>query len=1770
MRELLAEAAEPGIPPSRQIHLLREAGNTFKKRTNVELVGDDLSAVLDVVRSLFRLPGGTERSVRSAMLALVQSACAAAGADARGSLDSCLASEWSAFLALAADARLADAELAAAAAGGSLAEVSVSQLTGLVIALLESPGLGQSLVASRVAETLAALARSLGRTRDAIHVAARAQYNPDDSVIVASHHLLQACIAVVSKLPAASTASDADVLDSIADLAVELANEAFLTYENRILAGLLIATLVSQRTPSETRTWIWRMIAASRGDEAALTVASSTDAVLVILNGFLHVVDPAVLVAASAESSAPLIVRLYATISATIKSSDEPRVHTLAFGTLARLFDALKSLAKKNALSPAAPACRDIIVMAFQTVLDRWEDPLIIIQNKLRDLFVSLIGLISPGKRISPEFAPELDRMIAQLLSMEWHKKAKYDLLAIVMHEAPARNAKIMSTDILEQSFLSLSNYILSTSVIHFINSAVSFLIKMQSMTWVAPLIRAMVVPDPTIRKMISEKILPKLAKSHPESMRMVVDALQSERLAHEPFILYAQVAAWKVVCGTGASASLLGADNRVRLALSRSISHPDTQLRFEAFELLVSGPRPSQELDSETLDSVKAFLQANLCVQSSDSRQRLLGQLQRLLERVKRALYANVRTLASLASKPNPDDATHALVEQTLLSQHQKQAFIAWLQDFATASLFPGASFQRATTGLAVLKLMSQVEQTPVDDSASVAMTKQVSDMLHPALSDDKARTLFARMAFDTYDATRIDIISSFTSSSEPLGNLDSDAFAAQLFTKAMDLLKSVRAADTERGVYLIIFLFHIYVIKHGRHLAIPGSVPTSTQMEPAVALVLDLCDTLERHLVMAEQNMALASEKHPLNGLTLTLGHILKHSDLGGQTSAAWKQAVNRTVDLCFRACQCTLPVCSDASPEGSIPAAFDGDDMAGGDAAGDIDFDRGGKTAADTSAQLILRHCFRTLKEASFVLDTIVGAIVLPQTVDDTIRHRGAFSAAHASFTSIARRLLIGSSQDLAKLPRQWLEEFLGQVTSVQVSVTRRSAGLPFAVLSLLSPAGPSQDLFLEITIPRLCEIASQPISSDRSQQIDAAQVHAFNILRVVIHDSELTQKVRKHLGTCFVLCIRQFSSPLFPLRNCAAMMFSSLIGKCFGVQKTKDGGDAINSSSSREFFSKFPNVYPVLLEEFTTAVAELEKDSVHPLLHPILTVLARIKPSPTADANDVFSMVPFVDLVRRCASARLWKVREMAARVVASLVDARELLGLVSRDAARIHELEHVLPVVMQAVRSWDVARLVSTGQALTASVAMEITSGVVFACHCAGIAIDGEAHRDGGLASVIAGSHRMLTGVRGPQQSFVGPAALVMVGVQPLDTFHLDTLRALVRSPTPEVQHNSLLAFEHLLLHRGLEPTREICVMLVNIISARSTHHTALAVAARIVVHLAASRRWTASGELWHHQQMFAAAFGRPAVHMVLQGLLGLMVVNVATAIGTDSRRATDMTISLVEAAETTTDPEKPHKIPLSLLSALDLVDWRRLFSTVDAAVAVRLLFFLDSCLCSEWTEMRTAAARHVSAIANKGVPLAPLPARWLLRREIVARCTTHEAWRRTLAFFAGPLMSRDVASAIAVQEATSVVLFDKENANALFEEFSECVFGGESLIYAAGITAGAASKMPGDLASSLRTQLAAFVSRGNEALQRREADGLFWDTSDPVVFAAAARLIVCATVANELASAAPRKNENIVVPEGLLRQVHPLLRWLSERGSGCDGWRMFRSIVLGE
>nr|KAJ3423233.1 hypothetical protein HK105_008031 [Polyrhizophydium stewartii] len=1619
--ELLAEAAEPGIPPSRQIHLLREAGNTFKKRTNVELVGDDLSAVLDVVRSLFRLPGGTERSVRSAMLALVQSACAAAGADARGSLDSCLASEWSAFLALAADARLADAELAAAAAGGSLAEVSVSQLTGLVIALLESPGLGQSLVASRVAETLAALARSLGRTRDAIHVAARAQYNPDDSVIVASHHLLQA----------------------IADLAVELANEAFLTYENRILAGLLIATLVSQRTPSETRTWIWRMIAASRGDEAALTVASSTDAVLVILNGFLHVVDPAVLVAASAESSAPLIVRLYATISATIKSSDEPRVHTLAFGTLARLFDALKSLAKKNALSPAAPACRDIIVMAFQTVLDRWEDPLIIIQNK-----------------------------------------AKYDLLAIVMHEAPARNAKIMSTDILEQSFLSLSNYILSTSVIHFINSAVSFLIKMQSMTWVAPLIRAMVVPDPTIRKMISEKILPKLAKSHPESMRMVVDALQSERLAHEPFILYAQVAAWKVVCGTG-----------------------DTQLRFEAFELLVSGPRPSQELDSETLDSVKAFLQANLCVQSSDSRQRLLGQLQRLLERVKRALYANVRTLASLASKPNPDDATHALVEQTLLSQHQKQAFIAWLQDFATASLFPGASFQRATTGLAVLKLMSQVEQTPVDDSASVAMTKQVSDMLHPALSDDKARTLFARMAFDTYDATRIDIISSFTSSSEPLGNLDSDAFAAQLFTKAMDLLKSVRAADTERGVYLIIFLFHIYVIKHGRHLAIPGS------------------------------NMALASEKHPLNGLTLTLGHILKHSDLGGQTSAAWKQAVNRTVDLCFRACQCTLPVCSDASPEGSIPAAFDGDDMAGGDAAGDIDFDRGGKTAADTSAQLILRHCFRTLKEASFVLDTIVGAIVLPQTVDDTIRHRGAFSAAHASFTSIARRLLIGSSQDLAKLPRQWLEEFLGQVTSVQVSVTRRSAGLPFAVLSLLSPAGPSQDLFLEITIPRLCEIASQPISSDRSQQIDAAQVHAFNILRVVIHDSELTQKVRKHLGTCFVLCIRQFSSPLFPLRNCAAMMFSSLIGKCFGVQKTKDGGDAINSSSSREFFSKFPNVYPVLLEEFTTAVAELEKDSVHPLLHPILTVLARIKPSPTADANDVFSMVPFVDLVRRCASARLWKVREMAARVVASLVDARELLGLVSRDAARIHELEHVLPVVMQAVRSWDVARLVSTGQALTASVAMEITSGVVFACHCAGIAIDGEAHRDGGLASVIAGSHRMLTGVRGPQQSFVGPAALVMVGVQPLDTFHLDTLRALVRSPTPEVQHNSLLAFEHLLLHRGLEPTREICVMLVNIISARSTHHTALAVAARIVVHLAASRRWTASGELWHHQQMFAAAFGRPAVHMVLQGLLGLMVVNVATAIGTDSRRATDMTISLVEAAETTTDPEKPHKIPLSLLSALDLVDWRRLFSTVDAAVAVRLLFFLDS---------------------------------WLLRREIVARCTTHEAWRRTLAFFAGPLMSRDVASAIAVQEATSVVLFDKENANALFEEFSECVFGGESLIYAAGITAGAASKMPGDLASSLRTQLAAFVSRGNEALQRREADGLFWDTSDPVVFAAAARLIVCATVANELASAAPRKNENIVVPEGLLRQVHPLLRWLSERGSGCDGWRMFRSIVLGE
>ncbi|GFH22402.1 DUF2428 domain-containing protein, partial [Haematococcus lacustris] len=71
-------------------------------------------------------------------------------------------------------------------------------------------------------------------------------------------------------------------------------------------------------------------------------------------------------------------------------------------------------------------------------------------------------------------------------------------------------------------------------------------------------------------------------------------------------------------------------------------------------------------------------------------------------------------------------------------------------------------------------------------------------------------------------------------------------------------------------------------------------------------------------------------------------------------------------------------------------------------------------------------------------------------------------------------------------------------------------------------------------------------------------------------------------------------------------------------------------------------------------------------VHPSLYPVLVLLSRLRPGPPRQAilSPLLSPAAFAPLVRRCAAARLYAVRQLAAAALSPLVPSEAGL-LLSR-------------------------------------------------------------------------------------------------------------------------------------------------------------------------------------------------------------------------------------------------------------------------------------------------------------------------------------------------------------------------------------------------------------------------------------------------------------------------------------------------------------------------
>ncbi|XP_053568262.1 thyroid adenoma-associated protein isoform X2 [Bombina bombina] len=316
-----------------------------------------------------------------------------------------------------------------------------------------------------------------------------------------------------------------------------------------------------------------------------------------------------------------------------------------------------------------------------------------------------------------------------------------------------------------------------------------------------------------------------------------------------------------------------------------------------------------------------------------------------------------------------------------------------------------------------------------------------------------------------------------------------------------------------------------------------------------------------------------------------------------------------------------------------------------------------------SCNVTAQMVLVCCWRSMKEVSLLLGMLCQRLPLQTQPDSPVglitveqvkvmgeyfkhhllqsRHRGAFELAYVGFVKLTEMLIGCDEKSLYCLPSQWLcnvlEEIKSSDPSSKLCATRRSAGIPFYIQALVaSEPKNSKAGLLKMTMKDLIALA-MPASESSGNPSTIPQVHALNILRALFRDTRLGENIIPYIADGTQAAILGFTSPVWAVRNSSTLLFSTLITRIFGVKREKDERSKKNRMTGREFFSRFPTLYPFLLNHLeivaNTVDSETGESKLHPSLFLLLLILSKLYPSPMDGTYSALSMSPFIPFILR---------------------------------------------------------------------------------------------------------------------------------------------------------------------------------------------------------------------------------------------------------------------------------------------------------------------------------------------------------------------------------------------------------------------------------------------------------------------------------------------------------------------------------------------------------
>uniref|UniRef100_A0A2K6B374 tRNA (32-2'-O)-methyltransferase regulator THADA n=1 Tax=Macaca nemestrina TaxID=9545 RepID=A0A2K6B374_MACNE len=731
---------------------------------------------------------------------------------------------------------------------------------------------------------------------------------------------------------------------------------------------------------------------------------------------------------------------------------------------------------------------------------------------------------------------------------------------------------------------------------------------------------------------------------------------------------------------------------------IKQGLIHQHCQVRIDTLGLLCESNRSTEIVSMEEMQWIQFFITYNLNSQSPGVRQQICSLLKKLFCRIQESS----QVLYKLEQNKSKHEPEKELTKQhPSVSLQQYKNFMSSICNSLFEALFPGSSYSTRFSALTILGSIAEVFHVPEGRIYTVYQLNHDIDVgRFQALMECFTSTFedVKMLAFDLL--MKLSKTAVHFQDSEKLQGLFQAALALSTSTKPYDCVTASYLLNFLIWQDALPSSLSAYLTQ--QVACGDGDRPATVVERNTLMVIKCLMENLEEEVYQAENSLLQAAASFPMYGRVHCITGALQKLSLNSlQLVSEWRPVVEKLLLMSYRLSTVVSPVIQSSSPEGLIPMdtdsesasrlqmilneiqprdtndyfnqakilkehdSFDMKDLNASVVNIDISTEIKGKEVktCDVTAQMVLVCCWRSMKEVALLLGTLCQLLPMqpvPESSDGLLtveqvkeigdyfkqhllqsRHRGAFELAYTGFVKLTEVLNRCPNVSLQKLPEQWLWSVLEEIKcsdpSSKLCATRRSAGIPFYIQALLAsePKKGKMDL-LKITMKELISLAGPT----DDLQSTVPQVHALNILRALFRDTRLGENIIPYVADGAKAAILGFTSPVWAVRNSSTLLFSALITRIFGVKRAKDELSKTNRMTGREFFSRFPELYPFLLKQLETVANAVDSRGQAWWLMLIIPALWEARVGGTLEA--------------RCGHSPVYHSREMAARALVPFV------------------------------------------------------------------------------------------------------------------------------------------------------------------------------------------------------------------------------------------------------------------------------------------------------------------------------------------------------------------------------------------------------------------------------------------------------------------------------------------------------------------------------------